>query len=313
MSITFSFWRFQGSKKLSMTRVKKSSCMVALIGIFCLLGANEHADATNYFNWGVESLRLNYGAMPGLFDVQWFGGTTQDCSVSHTGRCSVRLNVVGNDSGNQQMGADTISQNPVYPFNMVGGSAIYYRWWMKIMPGFSWGNGTAKTKSSRVIAGNGAQGYTGYVMSYGFLIGECDSSGCSLNNGGSNGSDSNLVILYDFRSHADGVWHEYIVRIKPNTSATCTAPANCDAQFQAWVDGFSIGQYNNFKLHNNASDSMTEAWGGWMVSPYFQMNGTASDGGTIYLDDFSTDDAWNSLIVGSPFTGSTPPTNLQVR
>jgi hypothetical protein len=33
-----------------------------------------------------------------------------------------------------------------------------------------------------------------------------------------------------------------------------------------------------------------------MVSPYFQLNGTTSDGGTIYLDDFSTDDGYNSLI-----------------
>ena len=150
-------------------------------------------------------------------------------------------------------------------------------------------------------------------MDYGFLIGECDSSGCTLNNGGSNGSDSNLVIPYDFRSRADGVWHEYIVKIKPNTSASCTAPSNCDAQFQAWVDGVSVGQYNNFKLHNNASNSMTEAWGGWMVMPYFQLNGTTSDGGTIYVDDFSTDDTFNSLIGSGAPVALSPPTNLRAQ
>lgn len=249
------------------------------------------AAGVNYFNWGVESLKVNYGATPGKFDIQWFGRSAQDCTpgVAHSGKCAMRLDVAGNDRGNQQKGADTIQQNPAYPFKMVGGSAVYYRWWMKIMPGFSWGNRTAKAKSSRVISGK--QGYTGYLMSYGFLIGECDSAGCTLNNGRSNSADSNLVIRYDFRSKADGLWHEYIVRIKPNTSA-----ASSDAEFEAWVDGASVGQYNNFKLHANADDSMTEAWGGWMVRPFFQLNGAPSDGGTIYLDDFSTDSAYNSLL-----------------
>jgi hypothetical protein len=299
-----------------MAKMEKSSCLVvALVGFLCLSAASENASATNYFNWGVESLRVNYGTTPAPADIQWHDTrSTQDCTVSHSGNCSMRLIIIGNDAGNQSLGADLLNPNPTYPFaNMVGAPAIYYRWWMKIMPGFSWGNGSAKTKSSRVQAPTALLGYTGYVMSYGFLIGECDSAGCTLNDGTSNASDSNLVIRYDFKSHADGAWHEYVVKIKPNTSATCTAPANCDAQFQAWVDGFSVGQYNNFKLHNVAAGPMTEAWGGWMVSPYWQLNGTVSDGGTIYLDDFSTDDAWNSLIPGSPFVGLPAPLNLQVR
>jgi hypothetical protein len=256
----------------------------------------------------VETSKVDYGVNgPGIFDVQYFTNSSQDCSpgVARSGNCAMQLNVQGNDSGNQQRGADLIQQNPDYPFNIVGAPAIYYRWWMKIMPGFSWGTGTAKTKSSRVISG--VQGYTGYVMSYGFLLGECDSVGCTLNNGGSNGGDSSLVVPYDFRVRDDGIWHEYIVRIRPNTSASCTAPANCDGQLEAWVDGISVGQYNGFKLHNNAGEPMTEAWGGWMVRPFFQLNGTAADGGTIYVDDFSTDDVFNSTVkIG-------PPTNLRVQ
>lgn len=279
--------------------------LLAIGGFLCLFGASQNASATNYFNWGVESNTTSIGTLYG-----YHGGTTRDCTVRHSGTCSMRLNVIGNDSGNQGMGAD-INQNP-YTFKIVGGPALFYRWWMKIQPGFKWGSGTAKTKSSRVIANTSSQGYTGYLMSYGFLIGECSNAGCTLNNGGSNGSDSQLVIPYDFRTRADGVWHEYIVKIKPNTSATCTAPANCDAQFQAWVDGVSIGQYNNFKLHNNASSDMREAWGGWMVTPYFQLNGTSSDGGTIYVDDFSTDNSYNSSIGGGTTTLS-PPANLQVQ
>lgn len=176
---------------------------------------------------------------------------------------------------------------------------------MRIEPGFSWGSGTAKTKSSRVISG--APGYTGYLMDYGFLIGECSPNSppeCLLNDGGSNAGDSRLVVPYDFTTMDDGLWHEYIVRIKPNTIAACTAPGNCDAEFEAFVDGVSVGEYNDYRLHYTGGDTFTDAWGGWMVSPYFQLNGTVQDGGTIYLDDFSTDDVYNSLL-GTPDT--TPP------
>ena len=285
----------------------RTAYRAAALAGFLQLGVILNAGATNYFNWDVESLRVNYGNTPGTFDVVFADGTTRDCSagVARTGSCAMRLDVKGNDGGNQQMGADLVQQNPDYPFNLVGARALYYRWWMKIMPGFSWGSGTAKTKSSRVISGT--QGYTGYLMSYGFLIGECDSGGCTLNDGTSNSGDSNLVVDYDFRSKADGVWHEYIVKVKPNTNASCVAPTNCDGQLEAWVDGVSVGTYNNYKLHNNASDPMTEAWGGWMVYPYFQLNGTSSDGGTIYLDDFSVDDGFNSTVKIAP------PTNLRVK
>jgi hypothetical protein len=279
-------------------------CVVALAILLAVLpvrapaqsGSPARAPAgnTNYFHWGVEGPKVNYGSVQGTHDVQWFGGTSRDCTpgVARSGRCAMRLDVRGNDRGNQQMGADLIQQNPAYPFNMVGAPAVYYRWWMKIVPGFSWGRRTAKAKSSRVISGK--QGYTGYLMSYGFLLGECDSAGCTLGNGGSNSADSSLVIRHDFRSRDDGAWHEYVVKVKPNSSASCNAPFDCNAQFEAWVDGVSVGQYNGFKLHAHAGDSYRDAWGGWMVRPFFQLNGTPADGGTIYLDDFSTDSTYNS-------------------
>ncbi len=260
---------------------------------FTTVSARPVGGGSSYFSWDVESNTTSIGAIH-----SYFGATTRDCAVAHSGACSMRMNVIGNDGGNQQLGAD-VNQNS-YPFNVVGGATLYYRWWMRIEPGFSWGSGTAKTKSSRTgggpISNTGtmAQGYTGYLRSYGFLIGECDSAGCRLANGAIN-DDSNLYIPYDFRTRADGIWREYIVKVRPNTSATCTAGVNCDAEFQAWVDGVSVGQYNNFKLHDNASHTMVEAWGGWMVTPYFQLNGTSADGGTIYVDDFSTSGAYNSL------------------
>lgn len=257
------------------------------------------AQAANYFSWNMESDRYSF-----------FGNTVRDCTIARSGSCSMKMTVVGNDNGNQQLGVDATPFD--YPFKFVGAPALYYRWWMRIEPGFSWGSGTAKTKASRTIGGplvngSGAQGYTGYLQSFGFLLGECDSAGCRLADGSGN-TDENLYIPYDFRSRADGRWHEYIVKVKPNTAATCTASVNCDAQFQAWVDGVSIGEYNNFKLHSDPNHILTEGWSGWMLAPYFQLNGTAADGGILYIDDVSTDSQYNSLIGARPNS----PTFLRV-
>lgn len=276
--------------------------LLALFGVF-VTGIAQDAHSANYFNWNAESDTTSAGAIYGYGD-----GTSRYCSEARSGNCSMRLIVRGNDNLNQGMGAD----NPGFSYGwpIVGSPAIYYRWWMKIMPGFKWGSGAAKTKSSRVHGGS-AQGYTGYLMSYGFLIGECaDAAGCTLNNGGDNGSDSSLVINYNFRTKDDGVWHEYIVKVKPNTSASCVAPTNCNAEFEAWVDGVSVGRYDNYKLNKNPTHMMEEAWGAWMMRPYFQLGGTASDGGTIYLDDFSVDDVFNTQVIRGSIS---PPTNLQVQ
>ncbi|MEZ4223000.1 MAG: hypothetical protein R3B13_18800 [Polyangiaceae bacterium] len=212
----------------------------------------------------------------------------------------MKVVVKGDDGGNQGLGADLINWNPPYPFTMVGGTNLYYRWWMRIEPGFSWGNGTAKTKSSRCFSDpSGGQGYTGYVTSTSVLLAECgdDPSQCADHTGASNASDSKIGVAYDFASANDGKWHEYIVRVKSNTSPTCVAGTNCDAELELFVDANSVGLYKGFKITNAQTTAhMNEAWGGWMVRPYFQLNGTPSDGGTMYLDDFSTDDSYNSLI-----------------
>jgi len=285
-------------------RIAIALALILISGLAC---------ATNYFSWGVENLKPSWGVNgTNVYDVEFHGGTTRDCTVSHSGSCSMKLPVIGNDGGNGGMGADFVEAPPhTYPGSYAGGPSLYYRWWMRIMPGFSWGNSTAKVKSSRTSGSSTyPRGYTGYLMDYGFLIGECEDvgspagGGCVLADGSPN-TDSNLYVPYNFRTRADGLWHEYIVRIKPNTSASCTAPGTCDAQLQAWVDGVSVGQYNNFRLTNKSPNTLEEQWGGWMVYPYFQLNGTVSDGGTIYVDDFSTDDTWNSIYSGG--SDSTPP------
>ena len=306
MKIISSLWLRPGSGKLSIAKFKKLSRLVAMGGFLWLTGVGHNAGATNYFNWDAESNSTSIGPVLG-----YRMGTTQDCSVAHTGSCSMKLRVVGNDNNNQGMGIDLNQNN--YPFSVVGNKSLYYRWWMNIQPGFSWGiggTGHHLTKASRVLGVAEIRVYTGFLEDKQFSISECglDPSQpggiCDPNVGG----DHAAVINYDMTKKNDGIWHEYIVRVKPNST-----PISYDAEFQVWVDGRSIGQVNNWHLHSFGSNGMIEAWGGWMVQPYFQLGSTASDGGTIYLDDFSTDDVWNSLIPGSPFGGLPAPGNLQVR
>jgi hypothetical protein len=298
--------------------------LVALAALCGLLvsGAGRDAHAVNYFNWDVESDNTSIGPLenPAYGDF-----TTRDCTpgIARSGKCAMKMAIPTSVGDPSNIGAG--ARPPRFKYNVpaVGSAAIYYRWWMKIMPGFNFGNGQAKMKSSRILVcpdsdpdcdsptngGPNGQGYTGYIMSYGFLIGECDQTGvCLLADGTSNASDSDLVIPYDFRTKDDGQWHEYIVRIKPNTSTTCTPKVNCNAEFEAWVDGVKVGQYMGFRLSTNATKKMVEQWLGWMVQPYVQVGGSTSGyGGTIYLDDFSTDDTFNSTF------GIPAPTNLKVQ
>jgi hypothetical protein len=271
--------------------------MILLIKLFLvslLLVFHVDAYAVNYFNWDVESNSTSVGNIEG-----YLGATTQDCTVAHNGSCSMKIVPVGDDGGNDQLGTGI----PDFSYGtFVGSPGLYYRWWMRIDSGFSWGSGTAKAKASRVVSSK----YTGYISDSHFLIAECDSGGCTSNlNDIISGDDDTIKIAYDFTSMDDSQWHEYVVFVKPNSSATCVGGTNCDAEFKVWVDGEFIGEYVNFKL-NNTTTSASEAWGGWMIKPYFQLNGTSSDGGTIYLDDFSVDSEWNSEYGqggGGPTTG----------
>jgi len=110
---------------------------IALAVSSALVPTNQNAHAINYFNWGVETLTVDYGVNgPGTFDLEAKGTTTRDYNVAHTGSCSSKLVVIGNDNGNQSPGFDPIEWNPVYPWSLVRSPSIYYRWWMKIEPGF---------------------------------------------------------------------------------------------------------------------------------------------------------------------------------
>jgi hypothetical protein len=162
--------------------------------------------------------------------------------------------------------------------------------------------------------------YTGYIWNDGFNIAECNNDsvapglGCLDVDGRDNGDDERIKIPYDMNSKADGQWHEYIVMVKANTRATCTIKVDCDAEFKVWIDGVLIGQLLNWRLQAVDDNPMTEAWGGWMVPPYFQLGEDGkSSGGTIYLDDFSTDDVYNSLLGADDDSDPPAPNNLRER
>ena len=260
---------------------------------FCILMLYNPmlAFATNYFSWGVENNPPNFYA--------YKSGTSRSTDTAHSGSYSMKLVVPGpgHDNG---MGIDWYVYGPTMPFNIVGGPAIYYRWWMKIMPGFSWGS-AGVNKASRVKGALAEYVYTGYLSGEGFSIAECESratgGGCEPIIGG---GDRCCEIPYNFRAKNDGIWHEYIVMVKPNSITT-----SHDAEFKAWVDGAQVGNFLNFRLHEVPNNQFIEAWGSWMVSPYFQLDATSADGGTIYVDDFSTDDSWNSIYTGG--SDVTPP------
>ncbi len=275
---------------------------VAFVLSLSLVGASREAEATNYFNWGVESNVTSQG-----FTVKYFGTSSRDCTVAHSGSCSMKTVVHGVDGGNQTQGADNIDWNRL-SFNVVGGPAIYYRAWLMFMPGFSWGTPqVANVKTSRAIGGAYPRLMTGHMRSDGFHVAECEtvggvSGGGCLTTSGVPNNDYQIHIPYDVAGKADGLWHEYILMIKPNTSASVR-----DAVFSAWVDGVQVGTLTGWRLSDSPNPNLwNEAWGGWMVTQYFQMNGTSSDGGTLYADDFSTDDVYNSL------TGLPAPTGLRV-
>lgn len=311
LSITFSSWPRPSHGRLDMTNLRRSACLLAVSGSIFLWGAGQNAfgAGVNYFNWDAESDTTSNGNV-----LQYFNGTVRDCTVSHSGLCSMKMNVIGPDGGNQQKGADV--NQLTLPLVTVGGPSIYYRTWLMYSPGFNWGvPGVANVKTERGLLNVSQNRFmTGHMRSDAFLVAECEfvsgfGGGCLTTSGVPN-NDFNIRIPFDVQAMADGKWHEYVVRIKPNST-----PTAMDAEFQVWVDGFPVGLLTGWRLATTSA-GWIEAWDGWMVTPYFQMNGDSSVGGTVWADDFSTDDSWNSLIPGSPFGAPPPisaPVNLRVQ
>lgn len=257
----------------------------ATLFMTCAFAAD--ANAANLYEWDAEAVDSNTSP----YTYQPFGNSLLDDGQAHTGARSVRVDVAGNDAGNQQLGFDTIGHLNL-GFDVLG-SELYFRWWMMFDSGFDWGdNANPKIKMSRVLGVQSNRVYTGYISkSGGVSLAECDGAGgCEVAGGGSaSGSVAAVPIVGGWP--LDGEWHEYVVRVKANS-----APTAFDAELEVWKDGQSQGQATAFKLHVVTPNSYLEAWHCWGIRPYAQLNSSYPAGGSIWFDDFSTDDTFNSVF-----------------
>ncbi|MGB4834066.1 MAG: hypothetical protein WBP40_03500, partial [Candidatus Moraniibacteriota bacterium] len=58
------------------------------------------AQATQYFNWEFESNTPSWGALgTNTFAATYHGNTTRQCTIAHTGSCSMKIPVEGTASG----------------------------------------------------------------------------------------------------------------------------------------------------------------------------------------------------------------------
>lgn len=278
-----------------------------LIGL-AALALSALAHATEYFSWDCEA--LNNVVVQGVtrsvtpHDSNSTLVTSPAPAAGHGSKsCSYFL--VGNDARNQALGwdLDGSGEPAAYGFSYVGGPSIYYRWWMLLPATFDWGTGSGqkikwhRNSASGHLASEG--GYTGYILNGAIHLGEANDS-----------DTGETPAEISFSWPLDGQWHEYIVRVKPNSTTSST-----DAEFEFWQDGVSIDSITGFHLIG-LSGNMLDNWADWGFYPYAQLDGEAytgnpatGDGGPIYVDSFSTADTFNSIFSGSP-----PPSyRLQIR
>lgn len=264
----------------------------------------------NYFKWNITDTKPTWNSGPATNTPAAVSANTTivTSGYARAGTKFGRMQIIGNDSGNQQAGFDLITSVPNYPFNVIrAANPLYYRCWMRVQPGFSWGSGTAKAKCSRSAGVTVSRVCTNYFTKTGFTVGETDGAG-----GGTGpavvptdynvaNTDTNVRVDYDLEAMDDGLWHEYVFKVTSNTVTganigSLTDLTSQDAVFEVFVDGVSIGSITNWRLHNTSGNVQYEQWGSIMCYPYFQLNGTASDGGTIDVNDFDTSDTYNSCF-----------------
>jgi hypothetical protein len=271
----------------------------------------------NYFNWDVETSTITVDGGP--VTPVYAGDAARSTTTANSPTNSLFMGPDGgsSDEPNGVSAANSPDLLVTYPAPPLNSASLYYRWWMRINSGFSWGSGPKqKVKINRVgiPIGSGAPGnaliYTGYMNVDGFDLSEGYWAGTdsAIQSGGDHFARVNPA---SWSSYADSQWHEYIWRVKPNTTAT-----SYDGEFEVYIDGVSQGSYNAFKLVSNGTESgapgnwvnnygfynMQERWGGIFLCAYWQMDDAAA-GGIVYSDDFSTDSVWNSTTYPDPDGG----------
>jgi hypothetical protein len=291
------------------------------------------AQAVNYFSWGAECTapctNTASGTLaPPLSQSDNFTlangapGTTISTTVKHSGNSSMKLVAVGNDGGNQNEGAEPLYQGTYgrYFPGTFSGSVRYYRWWMRMESGWSWGNAGIGDPVIKVIRESTPTGqwFTVLMSPTGFQFDDCDDDGVGgshagvcWTNTGLHGANTASQISVDYTHPTDDVWREYILKIKQPTSFSCTPGAGCDSEFTLYINGAQIDTNNGWKL---VPDSGTVNAAGMHFAAttqfYFQIRSSVAAGGTLYLDDFSLDDTFISTFSGGGDT--TAPTGVAI-
>ncbi len=322
---------FKSSIWLSLKTVSGRLAFV-LFTFFMLAGS---AQATNYMAFGAECAPPTTACIPtsGFWTgpaptpLTLRGGVdgTLDSNIKHSGNKSLKIvvNALGtNESKGFYPWDDTWTQMLYFPGTFLG-LDVYYRWWMRIEPGFDWGDGQRKVKITRFSSktNNSSSYVTGYISNNEIYLAECLNTGYAgncVNNLGQPAEDNGFAhigIPFSFDQQDDGQWHEYIWRLKINSVNSCTPGTTCDSITQFWVDGISQGINTGWKFTTDLwgpTDGAFEHFGGAMINPYFQLGSSYAAGGTMYLDDWSMDSVYNSIFSGGDTTPPTAPTGLGV-
>lgn len=296
-----------------------------------LMAFGLSAHATNYFSWGAECTAPCTNNATGTLAPPIPGsdnfsvnngapGTTISTAIKHSGASSMRIVAVGNDGGNQPEGAEPLYQGlyGTYFPGTFSGSTRYYRWWMRMEPGWSWGNSGIGDPVIKVIREGTPTGqwFTVLMSPSGFQFDDCDDDGVGgshagvcWTNTGLHGANTASQINVNYSHPTDGVWREYVLKIKQPTSFSCTPGAGCDSAFTLYINGTQVSTNDGWKI---VPDSGTVNAAGMHFAAttqfYLQIRSSVAAGGTIYLDDFSLDNVFNSTLFGD----TTAPTGVVI-
>jgi hypothetical protein len=262
--------------------------------IVCFL-VSQSANATNYFTWNADSSTTSNGHCT-LTGAGFVAG------AGHDGGTALRIDVQdGYETGTH--GCPNDAQLDL-GLRWDSGKTLYFRWWMRLG---AFNFGTRNTmKSGRLLYGSTGD-FTMHLNSARVWVESAYSNNPPCGGGDCPG------VNYNFLGQVGGNWHEYIMALTLQTGS-----ATNDAKTELFVDGVSQGYTTGYHFTNcsqaNCSDVALVASVGnaVMQAPYMQLcvsSGNCGAGGTIWVDDFSVDDRWNSTVGPQP----NPPTLLPVQ
>lgn len=285
---------------------------------------------SNYLAW--DCTTANYTTTSGTTNLGYASGSIVTSNPPPHSTKSISFTATsGSDSPAGPDAADSDRITNQYAWAPLNGRSLYYRFWLRIGSTFNWGTGDKqKAKIARTAINNGsAPGggliYTMYINSDGFDLSEGYWAGTDSPIMTSGDHFAAVSVSGGMATYADNTWHEWIIRVKPNTTAT-----SYNGEFQVYLDGTNVGSYNAFRLLSNAPNDDSGAtnwvtlygsalyqdiWSAAMIFPYFQMTGVGA-GGPMQVSDFSVDDVFNSNFGGGDITNPvctiTTPTSQAV-